>query len=236
MKLYGIVFSPTGGTQKAAALLTDALGGEVTHVDLTDGKQDFHAVSLTKEDTAVISVPSYAGRVPSVAVERLTMLNGQGARAILVCVYGNRAYEDTLVELEDAAKQAGFQVVAAVAAVAEHRLHGSLPPAGPTRRMRSSFLSLQNRFRASSPREIFRSPRSPAAARTKRPPVPVWYRSLQRSVRAAASVRQNVLYRPSTRKIRKKWMKRHVSPVCAVFLYALIPPAESIRLCSPPSA
>ena len=86
MKLYGIVFSPTGGTQKAAALLTDALGGEVTHVDLTDGKQDFHAVSLTKEDTAVISVPSYAGRVPSVAVERLTMLNGQGCSAILVCV------------------------------------------------------------------------------------------------------------------------------------------------------
>lgn len=236
MKLYDIVFSPTGGTQKAAALLTDALGGEVTHVDLTDGKQDFHAVSLTKEDTAVISVPSYAGRVPSVAVERLTMLNGQGARAILVCVYGNRAYEDTLVELEDAAKQAGFQVVAAVALWRNTRLHGSLPPAGPTRRMRSSFLSLQNRFRASSPREIFRSPRSPAAALTKRPPVPVWYRSLQRSVRAAASVRQNVLYRRSTRKIRKKWMKRHVSPVCAVFPYALIPPAESIRLCSPPSA
>lgn len=122
MKLYDIVFSPTGGTQKAAALLTDALGGEVTHVDLTDGKQDFHAVSMTKEDTAVISVPSYAGRVPAVAVERLTMLNGQGARAILVCVYGNRAYEDTLVELEDAAKQAGFQVVAAVAAVAEHSI------------------------------------------------------------------------------------------------------------------
>lgn len=38
MKLYDIVFSPTGGTQKVAALLTEALGGEVTHVDLTDSK------------------------------------------------------------------------------------------------------------------------------------------------------------------------------------------------------
>ena len=56
------------------------------------------------------------------AVQRLTMLTGQGARAILVCVYGNRAYEDTLVELEDAAKQAGFRVIAAVAAVAEHSI------------------------------------------------------------------------------------------------------------------
>lgn len=43
-------------------------------------------------------------------------------RAVLVCVYGNRAYEDTLVELEDTAKQAGFQVVAAVAAIAEHSI------------------------------------------------------------------------------------------------------------------
>lgn len=122
MKLYNIVFSPTGGTQKAATVLTDALEGEATRVDLTDSKQNFPAVQLTQEDVAVISVPSYGGRVPAVAVERLTRLNGQGVRAILVCVYGNRAYEDTLVELEDAAKQAGFRVIAAVAAIAEHSI------------------------------------------------------------------------------------------------------------------
>ena len=122
MKLYDIVFSPTGGTQKVAAALTDALGGQATKVDLADSKQNFRAVHLTQDDVAVISVPSYGGRVPAVAVDRLTMLSGQGARAVLVCVYGNRAYEDTLVELEDAVKQAGFQVIAAVAAIAEHSI------------------------------------------------------------------------------------------------------------------
>ena len=122
MKLYDIVFSPTGGTKKVADYLTGALEGDVTTVDLTDSKQDFHAVSLTKEDVAIISVPSYGGRVPAVAVERLGMVHGNGAQAVLVCVYGNRAYEDTLVELEDAAKQAGFQVIAAVAAIAEHSI------------------------------------------------------------------------------------------------------------------
>lgn len=122
MKLYDIVFSPTGGTKKVADYLTSALEGDVTTVDLTDSKQDFVAVSLTKGDVAVISVPSYGGRVPAVAVERLSRVHGNGARAVLVCVYGNRAYEDTLVELEDAAKQAGFQVIAAVAAIAEHSI------------------------------------------------------------------------------------------------------------------
>lgn len=122
MKLYDIVFSPTGGTKKVADYLTGALEGDVTTVDLTDSKQDFDDISLTKEDVAVISVPSYGGRVPAVAVERLGAVHGNGARAILVCVYGNHAYEDTLVELEDAAKRAGFQVIAAVAAIAEHSI------------------------------------------------------------------------------------------------------------------
>ena len=41
MKLYNIVFSPTGGTQKVSALLTNTLKGEVTPIALTDSKQDF---------------------------------------------------------------------------------------------------------------------------------------------------------------------------------------------------
>lgn len=122
MKLYNIVFSPTGGTQKVAALLAKALGGEAAAIDLTDSKRDLPAVALTQEDVALIAVPSYGGRVPAAAVERLAELNGQGARAVLVCVYGNRAYEDTLVELADAVRQAGFRVIAGVAAVAEHSI------------------------------------------------------------------------------------------------------------------
>lgn len=122
MKLYNIVFSPTGGTKKVASCLVGALEGEATTVELTDSKQNFDAVSLAKEDVAVISVPSYGGRVPAAAAERLGRVHGNGARAVLVCVYGNRAYEDTLVELADAAKQAGFRVIAAVAAIAEHSI------------------------------------------------------------------------------------------------------------------
>lgn len=122
MKFCEITFSPTGGTQKAADLLTNALGGASTAVDLTDSNADFSAVVFAPEDVAVIAVPSYGGRVPGPAVQRLRTMKGGGAMAVLVCVYGNRAYEDTLVELEDAAKQAGFRVVAAVAAIAEHSI------------------------------------------------------------------------------------------------------------------
>lgn len=122
MKLYDIVFSPTGGTKKVANSLIRVMEGDLTTVDLTDYKLDFNAVLLNEEDVAIISVPSYGGRVPAVAVERLSMIQANGAKAVLVCVYGNRAYEDTLIELQDIAKQAGFQVVAAVTAIAEHSI------------------------------------------------------------------------------------------------------------------
>ena len=120
MKLYEITFSPTGGTQKAADILTEALGGQAAAVDLTDGGADSSAVVCAPEDIAVIAVPSFAGRVPDPAARRLASVRGNGARAVLVCVYGNRAYEDTLLELADTAARAGFQVVAAAAALAEH--------------------------------------------------------------------------------------------------------------------
>lgn len=120
-KIWNILFSPTGGTEKAAGALLSGLG-EVETIDLCDAEKDFSAVKLSAEDLAVIAMPSYGGRAPAVAISRLKEIRGSGAKCVLLCVYGNRAYEDTLAEMEDAAKAAGFQVAAAVAAVAEHSI------------------------------------------------------------------------------------------------------------------
>lgn len=122
MKIYEICFSPTGGTKKVADFLANELSRDITGIDLSNGNEDFHRFSLAKEDIAIIAVPSYSGRVPSVAAARISKIQGNGAKAVIVCVYGNRAYEDTLVELQDLAQQAGFSVVSAVAAIAEHSI------------------------------------------------------------------------------------------------------------------
>ena len=122
MKIHEICFSPTGGTKRVSSMLCRALADETVTVDLTAREVDFGRVALTGEDIALIAVPSYSGRVPAIAAARLEAMHGNGARAILVCVYGNRAYEDTLIELRDVACRAGFRVIAAVAAVAEHSI------------------------------------------------------------------------------------------------------------------
>ena len=122
MSMYEICFSPTGGTKKAADILTKALQDEIQTVDLADSSVNFSDISLMESDVAVIAVPSYGGRVPETAVSRLLKIKGNGAKAVLLCVYGNRAYEDTLMELLDSAKEAGFRVAAAVCAIAEHSI------------------------------------------------------------------------------------------------------------------
>ena len=123
MTISEIFFSPTGGTRRVADILAKALGNDIRTIDLANPHfADGDNVAINSNDVAIIAAPSYAGRLPGPAAERITRLNGNGAQAVIVCVYGNRAYEDTLVELKDLAEQAGFKVTAAITAIAEHSM------------------------------------------------------------------------------------------------------------------
>lgn len=122
MNTVEIIFSPTGGTEKVAHIIGGQWSENPRIIDLSDPKTDYSDCEIAQEDQVLVAMPSFGGRAPAVAIERLKKIAGNGAKCTLVCVYGNRAYEDTLVEMEDAAKESGFQVVAAVAAVAEHSI------------------------------------------------------------------------------------------------------------------
>ncbi|MCI6997811.1 MAG: 4Fe-4S ferredoxin, partial [Eubacterium sp.] len=122
MNVVEIIFSPTGGTRKVANMIGGHLSGNITQIDLSNAKTDFTKCEIKQEDMVLVAMPSFGGRAPAVAIERFRQIRGNGARCTIVCVYGNRAYEDTLVEMEDAAREAGFRVIAAVAAVAEHSI------------------------------------------------------------------------------------------------------------------
>lgn len=117
MANYKIVFSPTGGTEKVSAILCAAMGGDWQEIDLCC---DIEPMELKAEDVCLVAMPSYGGRMPGLAMERVKRITGKGAKAVLVCVYGNRAWEDSLTELQDALEEKGFVCVGAVAAVAEH--------------------------------------------------------------------------------------------------------------------
>ena len=121
MNKYRIIFSPTGGTEKVANAITK-FWNEVKDIDLSKTDLGFSSISLTKEDIAVIAMPSFGGVAPQLALDRLAKMTGNQCKCAIVAVYGNRAYENTLVQMEDYAVKAGFHVIAAVSAVAEHSI------------------------------------------------------------------------------------------------------------------
>lgn len=122
MANYNITFSPTGGTKKVTNILAKEIFNICTDIDLCTQEVDINCPVLTNDDVCIIAVPSFGGRVPKLNIERIRKCSGNGAKAILVCVYGNREYEDTLTELQDEAEKAGFSIVAAVSAIAEHSI------------------------------------------------------------------------------------------------------------------
>lgn len=119
---YKFTFSPTGGTKRVADLISKGIGGEWKEIDICTPTESGKEYVLSENDVCIISVPSFGGRVPEVANEHIRKINANGAKTILVCVYGNRAYEDTLTELQDETEKCGFRCIAAIAAIAEHSI------------------------------------------------------------------------------------------------------------------
>ena len=131
MKIQQITFSPTGGTRRVSELLCQGFNQKPLTTETCRPEAAYTPPVIEAEDLVILSMPVYAGRVPALAVERLRKVEANGARCVIVAVYGNRAYEDALVEMQDVATDMGFQVIAAIAANAEHsicRMYGTGRP------------------------------------------------------------------------------------------------------------
>lgn len=116
---YFYYFSPTGGTKKAGELFCEKISSNVKKIDL--GAHDNNA-EKPESDLVVIAAPIFGGRIPELVAEKLKKVNGEGKKAVTLVVYGNRAYEDALLELNHVAEEQGFEVIASAAIIAQHSM------------------------------------------------------------------------------------------------------------------
>ena len=124
-----VYFSPTRRTKSTLMAIAEGIGPErIEHCDLTPVEAASQEIEAGDDELIVIGTPVYGGRVPPIAAERLKRLKGMGAPAVIVVVYGNRAYEDALLELKHLVAGAGFVPVAAAAYVGEHSLASAATP------------------------------------------------------------------------------------------------------------
>ena len=97
-KIHAIFFSATGTTRKI--IDTIARGCDVNEIerhDLLLKKQN--DTYIPENEIAIFGMPVYAGRIPAISAESLRHFTGKHTPAIIACTYGNRAYDDALLEL-----------------------------------------------------------------------------------------------------------------------------------------
>lgn len=119
-------FSPTGTTGKVVKKLSEEISRHVNendsikYINFTSHTERMKPVKFYEDDIVIFGVPVYAGRVPNILLKYLRSIKSRGSLAVAVVVYGNRNYDDALIELKDLLELSGFKVVAACAFIGEH--------------------------------------------------------------------------------------------------------------------
>ncbi|MFA7174276.1 MAG: 4Fe-4S binding protein [Kiritimatiellia bacterium] len=123
-----VFFSPTGTTETVTRAVVKGIGCTVGRtLDLTRSAPEAD-IRFIAEDVVIVGAPVYGGRLPTLAVERLKAISGQNTPVIPIVVYGNRAYEDALLELSDLCEAQGFRTIAAGAFIGQHSFSSTALP------------------------------------------------------------------------------------------------------------
>ncbi len=129
-----VFFTPTETTARIVKLVAQGIRPEiVSEIDLTPPEARRQDTLQISDQLTIIGTPVYAGRVPPEAARRLRRIKGNNTPAVIVVVYGNREYEDALLELRDIAVELGFRPIAGGTFIGEHSYHSETTPIAPGR-------------------------------------------------------------------------------------------------------
>lgn len=138
MDVFALFISPTGNTAQVARAIASGIASKVSgndffSIDLTSWDSRDGVYEFGPDDTVIIGLPTYAGRIPNKLLPYFKeSIYGNNTTGISVVTYGNRAYDDSLKELYDIMTDNSFCVTAAVAAPCEHAFSDKLANGRPT--------------------------------------------------------------------------------------------------------
>lgn len=135
--VWAVYFSGTGTTEKVVLTIKDQIIKErllaQKIIDFTQPSQREKQMTFTGKDIVIFGMPIIAGRVPNLMLSYLKTIKGGGALCVPIVLYGNRNFDDGLIELRDILQEAGFVTVAAGAFVGEHSFSNTLGKGRPDR-------------------------------------------------------------------------------------------------------
>lgn len=225
-----VYFSSTKTTQRTVRAIGRALAKAfdipVQEYDFTLPNARSRKLHFASDQLVVVGSPVYGGVMPLLVREYLAQhVTGEKTACILAAVYGNRNFDDCLVEMQDLMEENGFVVTAAAACIGEHS-SGNIPiqlrllPADPTPRtllwQRSSAGRLHKSFLPAQLCRPLHRP-CPAPARTASASLLLrWLRRPPTAASAAECASTTARSAPSTATTQPRWMLRSVCVVCPV--------------------
>lgn len=119
-KVIGMYFSPTGGTKKIVEAAAYAASETAEMIDLTKLPERLQPLSFNETDYVIMGVPVYGGRIPKLMEEYFQTISGIDTPLVCIAVYGNRDYDDALLEMKELLESNGFRCHAGAAFIGEH--------------------------------------------------------------------------------------------------------------------
>lgn len=129
-----LYFSPTGTTKVIVqAVMRGINQGGAELIDITRPNARKSTLHTSENELLVVAVPVYMGRVPALLNEWLRVIKAYNTPAVCIVVYGNRVYDDALLELSDILNKCGCKTIAGAAFIGEHSFSSPEIPASEGR-------------------------------------------------------------------------------------------------------
>jgi NAD-dependent dihydropyrimidine dehydrogenase PreA subunit len=184
-----VFFSPAGSTGKVVREIADVIARRadvpVREIDFTLPEGRGEVRSFKAGELVIFGTPVYAGRIPNKILPAVqTLFEGNGALAVPVVTFGNRSFDNALIELRIELEEHGFHTIAGAAFVSEHVFSNKLAAGRPDEKD----LQLIHRFAEDAAVKIERIKEGEQDGMAEIPapvavkgiePVPAYYRPLQ---------------------------------------------------------
>lgn len=127
-------FSPTGTTKTIIQSVAQGINQRTVElIDITKPDARKQQLQTSESDLLVVAVPVYMGRVPAILIEWLQAIKARNTPTVCIVVYGNRVYDDALLELKDILIKRGCVPIACAAYIGEHSFSSSETPIAEAR-------------------------------------------------------------------------------------------------------
>ena len=124
-----VYFSPTGTTKKIIEEVRYGIGYDTAEVvDITKPAARKQRLQTSKNELLIIGAPVYDGRVQINALNWLQTIEAHDTPTACIVVYGNRAYDDALIQIKNTLKKDGCVPIACAAFIAQHSFSSSKTP------------------------------------------------------------------------------------------------------------